>query len=58
MRTSKFTKALTIALPPDHFEKIKQITDDRQISIAEFVRNAVAAALEKYQPQSNAIEDQ
>ena len=45
MRTSQFTKALTIALPPDHFEKIKRITDDQQISLAQWVRDAVAVAL-------------
>ena len=47
MRTSQFTKALTIALPPEHFEQIKKITDDRKISLAQWVRDAVAAALEK-----------
>jgi hypothetical protein len=45
MRTSKFTKALTIALPPEHFEQVKQITDEQQISMAQWVREAVAAAL-------------
>jgi hypothetical protein len=45
MRTSKFTKALTIALPPEHFEQIKQITDEQQVSIAEWVREAVACRL-------------
>ena len=29
----------------EHYEKIKQITDDQRISIAEWVRDAVAAAL-------------
>ena len=58
MRTSKFTKALTIALPQKHFEQIKQITDEQGISLAEWVRNAVAAALERYQTQINAIDDQ
>ena len=45
MKTQKFQKALTFALPQEHFEQIKQITDDRQISIAEWVRDAVEAAL-------------
>ena len=51
MRTSKFTKALTIALPPEHFEQIKQITDEQEISLAEWVRNAVASALKTNQPK-------
>jgi len=51
MRTSKFTKALTIALPPEHFEQIKQITDEQEISLAQWVRHAVASALETNQPK-------
>ena len=45
MITKQYTKALTFALPPEHFEQIKQITDKQQISIAEWVRDAVAMAL-------------
>jgi predicted DNA-binding protein len=45
MKTQQFQKALTFALPMEHFEQIKQITDKQQISMAEWVREAVAAAL-------------
>ena len=45
MRKSQYSKALTIALPQEHFEKIKQITDDQQISVAQWVRDAIAMAL-------------
>ena len=45
MKTQQFQKALTFALPMEHFEQIKQITDDKRISMAEWVREAVAAAL-------------
>lgn len=45
MKTAKFTKPLTIALHPEVFARIKQITDDDKISIAEWVRDAVDAAL-------------
>ena len=45
MKTQQFQKALTFALPMEHFELIKQITDDRQISLAEWVRDAVAMVL-------------
>ncbi len=51
MKTSKFTKALTIALPPEHFEQIKKITDEQEISLAQWVRDAVAAALTTNQPK-------
>ncbi len=45
MKKAKFNKQLTIALPPDHFEKIKQITDQEETSIAEWCRKALAEAL-------------
>jgi predicted HicB family RNase H-like nuclease len=45
MRKARFKKQLTIAIPPEHFEKILRITDEQEISIAEWVRDAVAAAL-------------
>ena len=51
MRKSQFSKALTIALSPDHFEQIKQITDAEQTSMAEWVRNAVDAEFERHQRQ-------
>ena len=45
MKTQQFQKALTFALPSEHLEQIKQITDEQQISMAEWVRDAVAMAL-------------
>ena len=41
MREAKFTKSLTVALPIDDYQKIKQITDDEKISMAQWVRRAV-----------------
>ena len=46
MKTAQFTKALTIALHPEMFEQIKQITDEKCISMAEWTRAAVEAALD------------
>ena len=51
MRKAKFKKQLTIAIPPEHFEQIQKITDDQEISLAEWIRDAVAAALTKNQPK-------
>jgi len=51
MKQAVFTKSLTISMPPEHYEQIKQITDDQQISMGEWVRNAVDAAFERYQRQ-------
>jgi predicted HicB family RNase H-like nuclease len=47
MRKARFKKQLTIAIPPEHFEQIQKITDEQEISLAEWVRDAVAAALTK-----------
>ena len=46
MREAKFTKSLTVALPIDTYQKIKEITDDQKISLAQWVRRAVNMALE------------
>jgi hypothetical protein len=46
MRTAKFTKSLTVSLRPEAFEHIKKISDERQISIADWVRAVVDKALE------------
>ena len=45
MRTRQFSNSLSVALSPDDFDQIKKITDEQQISMAQFVREAVAAAL-------------
>jgi len=57
MRKSQFSKALTIALSPDHFEQIKMVTDTEQISMAEWVRDAVAAALNNNKQEGDQIND-
>jgi hypothetical protein len=53
MRKAKFQKQLTIAISPEHFEQIKQITDQEEISLAEFCRKALATAL-KGNPEEGA----
>jgi tartrate dehydratase alpha subunit/fumarate hydratase class I-like protein len=58
MRTAKFKKQLTIALPPDHYDQIKQITDDEQISMAQWVRQAVATALNNIKREGEQMNDQ
>ena len=46
MREAKFTKSLTVALPIDDYQKIKDITDDEKISMAKWVRRAISENLE------------
>ena len=58
MKTARFTKALTIALNPETYEQIKQITDAEQISIAEWVRDAVDTALEAHQQKGDLRNEQ
>jgi len=52
MKTARFNKPLTIALAPEVYEEIKAITDDRGISMAEWVRAAVQIALVDYKKES------
>ena len=47
MKQAIFTKSLTISMPPEQYAKIKEITDAKCISLGEWVRNAIDAALEK-----------
>ena len=46
MREAKFVKSLTVALSVDAYQKIKAITDDEKISMAQWVRRAVNRSLE------------
>ena len=57
MKTATFTKALTVSLRPEVFEKIKEITDEKKISIGEWVRDAVAAALTTNQPKEEQMNE-
>ena len=41
MREAEFSKSLTVALSVDVYQKIKQITDDEKISMAQWVRRAI-----------------
>lgn len=57
MRKARFKKQLTIAIPLEDFEMIKQITDDQEISLAEWVRDAVAAALPTNKPKEEQMNE-
>jgi tartrate dehydratase alpha subunit/fumarate hydratase class I-like protein len=46
MREAQFVKSLSVALPADVYQKIKELTDDEKISMAQWVRRAVSLALE------------
>ena len=57
MRKSQFSRPLTIALPPEHFEQIKMITDAEQISMAQWVREALAEALNNIKREGNKMNE-
>ena len=45
MKEACFTKALTVAFSPEIYLKIKEITDQKKISMGEWVRVAAERAL-------------
>lgn len=47
MRIAKFSKPLTIALHPEVFDRVKQITDDEKRSMADWVRAAIDCILDE-----------
>jgi len=55
MKTAKYIKALTVALRPEVFDQVKEITDDRKISMADFVREAIEAALKQIQTKEDTM---
>ena len=57
MRVRQFSYSLSVALSPGHWEQIKEITDEQQISMSQWVRDAVAAALTKIQQEEKIEND-
>jgi hypothetical protein len=47
MKTAQYTKSLTVSLRPEAYDQIKQITDEKHISIGQWVRDAIDTALLK-----------
>jgi hypothetical protein len=45
MKTACFTKALTVAFSEEIYSRIKEITDEKNISMGEWVRIAAEKAL-------------
>ena len=46
MREAMFIKSLSVAMPEDVYQKIRELTDNEKISMAQWVRRAVEMALE------------
>ena len=47
MREAKFTKPITIYVSKETYQKVKAITDEKKISMAEWFREATEMALLK-----------
>lgn len=41
MKRARYTKGISLSLAPDQYEKIKAVTDEQEISIAEWFRAVV-----------------
>ena len=55
MKQAVYTKSLTIALSPEQYAQIKGITDEKRISMGEWVREALEAALSKLQQKEGTM---
>ena len=57
MRVRQFSNSLSVALSSEQLEQIKQITDEKRISMAKLVRDAIDAALDKFQREGDLMND-
>ena len=46
MKRARYTRGISFSLTPDQYERIKAITDDQEISIAEWFRAMVDQVLQ------------
>jgi predicted HicB family RNase H-like nuclease len=46
VKKATFTKPMTVTVRPEVYERIKALTDEREISIADWVRAAIDKTLE------------
>lgn len=53
MKQAVYTKSLTIALSPEQYAQIKDITDEKRISMGEWVRESVEVSLKKCLKEEN-----
>jgi hypothetical protein len=55
MKIAQYTKSLTVALREEAYDQIKEITNESQISMADWVREAIASALLKFKPKEDTM---
>jgi hypothetical protein len=49
MKVARFTRPLSVGLEPEVYARIQQITDKERISMAEWIRNALALVLKEHE---------
>ena len=54
MKVARFTKPLSVGLEPEVYARIQQITDKERISMAEWIRNALALVLKQIDREEGA----
>jgi hypothetical protein len=57
MKQAIFTKSMTVSIAPEQYEQIKEITDQCRISMGEWVREALAAALNNIKREEGQMHD-
>jgi len=57
MRKAQFTKTLTVAISPELYGKIKELTDAKQISISEWFRDLAQTSLNTSAEKENQNDD-
>jgi len=57
MIKATYTKSLTISVTPEQYEQVKKITDQKQISMSEWVRDAVDVALNNTKQEEGPMND-
>ena len=56
MKKAKHTRPLTISVSPDVYDHIKKVTDEKEISIAEWFRDLVDQELMRGDLESSRIQ--
>lgn len=55
MKKAQFTKPLSVPLQPEVFFKIKEITDEKEIAMAHWVRELIERELSKLEEKEKSI---
>ena len=58
MREAKFVRPLSVAMPEDLYRRIKEVTDEKRISMAEWIRDVSEKVLSNSNEQEGVNHDQ